>query len=235
MSTALDLRVVPDADAAASVAAEVLATLIIEAVDARGRAVIAVSGGATPWLMLGDLATRDVPWGELHVFQVDERVALDGDPDRNDTHLRESLFDRVPIPADQIHPMDVCAPDLGAAATAYGELLSDVAGGVLDVVHLGLGDDGHTASLAPGGAALDEHERLVVPTEDAFRGHRRMTLTLPALDAARRRLWLVTGAMKSAMLARLVAGDEAIPAGRVRRDETTIVCDREAAEGVNHG
>jgi 6-phosphogluconolactonase len=222
-------------DDAARTAAVVLAAMLRWTLEQRGEASVAVSGGTTPWLMLAELATDELPWSLLHVFQVDERVAPDGDPERNLTHLRESFLDRVAIPADHVHVMDVTASDLDAAAAEYEAEVRRVTGGILDVVHLGLGDDGHTASLAPGGRALEERERLVVTTDEAFRGHRRMTLTLPALDAAHYRLWLVTGESKGAALERLRRHDTSIPAGRVHEGPGDWIVFDLAARGVHDG
>ena len=199
-------------------------------VAARGRFTVAVSGGQTPWAMLRALAEEELPWESVQVFQVDERVAPAGHADRNLTHLRDSLAARVPLPAGQLYAMAVDALDLDAAAAQYAATLERVAGSppVLDVVHLGLGPDGHTASLVPGDAALAVSDADVA-LSGVYQGRRRMTLTYPILNRARQVLWLVTGADKAGMLARLYAGDESIPAGRVHRDQATVLADRAAA------
>ena len=225
----MKFEVLPDADAVALRAAEQIAAAARNAVQARGRFSVAVSGGHTPWQMLRALADQDVPWSAVHFFQVDERVAPAGDPDRNLTHLRASLLERAPLRPEQVHAMPVEASDLEAGAKQYSLSLQQLAGTppVLDLVHLGLGPDGHTASLVPGDpvlAALDQDVALTGP----YQGRRRMTLTYPALDRAREILWLVTGAEKAGMLARLRTGDAAIPAGRVRRDHALILVDRAA-------
>ena len=225
----MKIEVLADAGAAAEAAAAIVASEACTAVAARGRFIFAVSGGTTPWRMLRALADREVPWAAVHVVQVDERVAPNGDPDRNLTHLRESL-QRAPLPHDRLHAMPVDAPDLDAAMARYAETLREIAGAppVLDLVHLGLGPDGHTASLVPGDPALtidDADVALAGP----YQGRRRMTLTYPILDRARRVLWLVTGAEKAEMLVRLLDGDRSIPAGRVRRDRALVVADRPAA------
>jgi 6-phosphogluconolactonase len=223
-------EILADIDAVARRAAAIVAAEAREAVAARGRFTLAVSGGRTPWLMLRALAGEDVPWGGLHLFQVDERVAPDRDPDRNWTHLRESLLDRAPLRPDQAHAMPVESPDLGAAAARYAQTLGEMAGQppVLDLVHLGLGPDGHTASLVPGDPVLDVTDADVAIT-GVYQGRRRMTLTYPVLNRARRVLWVVTGGEKAGMLGRLSAGDASIPAGRVRQEGALVLTDRAAA------
>ena len=163
-------------------------------------------------------------------FQVDERVAPAGDADRNLTHLRSALLERVPLEPGRVHAMPVEARDLEGAALQYARTLAADAGtpAVLDLVHLGLGRDGHTASLVPGSSALEETASDVAVTEP-YLGHRRMTLTFPVLDRARRVLWVVTGAGKAGVLQRLQAGDRTIPAGRVERGRALVLADRAAA------
>jgi 6-phosphogluconolactonase len=208
----------------------VIAVEASAAVAARGRFVMAVSGGHTPWLMLRALADEAMPWKDVHVVQVDERVAPAGDPDRNLTHLHESLIGRAPLAAGQIHAMPVEEEDLEAAAASYARLLQQIAGSppVLDLVHLGLGPDGHTASLVPGDPALEIAERDVALT-GMYQQRRRMTLTYPIINRSRRILWLVTGPEKAEMLARFQNGDLSIPAGRVRQDDALVLADRSAA------
>ena len=226
----MKVEVLADADAVARRAATLIAEDARAAVAARGRFVMAVSGGHTPWVMLRDLAAEDVPWKNVHVMQIDERVAPAGDPDRNLTHLRESLLSRAPLPPEQIHAMPVESRDLEAAAAAYARTLESVSGAppVLDIAHLGLGPDGHTASLVPGDPVLGVNDRDVALT-GVYMGRRRMTLTYPVLNRSRRILWLVTGAEKVPVLPRLQRGDLSIPAGRVRADAAVLLADRAAA------
>ena len=220
----------PEAEAVARRAAEIIAGEARAAVAARGAFLLATSGGTTPWRMLRLLAELDVPWPFLQLFQVDERVAPAGDADRNLTHLEESLLARVPLPPGQFHAMPVEEADLERAAARYATTLRDIAGEppVLDLVHLGLGDDGHTASLVPGDAALDVVDADVAVT-GSYQGRRRMTLTFPLLNRARRLLWVVTGSRKREALARLCRGDHSLPAARLRANSTWLVADRAAA------
>ncbi len=227
----MKIDVFADSDAAARAAARIIAAEARAAVAARGQFVMAFSGGHTPWVMLRALAEEDLPWDKVHIVQVDERVAPAGDRDRNLTHLRESLLDHAPLRADHVHAMPVEESDLNAAAAQYARTLERVAGSppVLDLVHLGLGPDGHTASLVPGDPAL-EVEGADVAVTGPYQGHRRMTLTYPILNRSRRILWLVTGGEKAGMLVRLRDGDSSIPAGKLRQDKALIVADRAAAE-----
>ena len=224
------LEVLEDADSVARQGAAHIASEARAAVRVRGRFVLAVSGGQTPWVMLRALADEDVPWPSVHVLQVDERIAPAGDPDRNLTHLAESLLSRAPLPPAQLHAMAVEAADPGDAALRYARTLEKLAGSppVLDLAHLGLGADGHTASLVPNDPVLDVTDRSVAVTR-VYRGRRRMTLTYPVLNRARNVLWLVTGAEKVPMLKRLLAHDATIPAGRVRPDNAFVLADRAAA------
>jgi len=215
-----ELEVAADADEVARKAATYVAGLARSAVDGHGRFTFAVSGGHTPWAMFAALAAEDVPWAEVELFQVDERVAPEGDPDRNLTHLRESLGN-APC---RVHPMPVNDADLGAAAAAYSTVLPQR----FDLVHLGLGPDGHTASLVPGDPVLQVTDALVAVTRP-YQGHQRMTLTYPALARADQLLWLVTGTDKHEPLARLLSGDESIPAGRVQAARSLVLADESAA------
>jgi 6-phosphogluconolactonase len=219
-----------DESTVARAAAVVVADAAREAIAARGRFTVAFSGGHTPWLMLRALAGEAVPWEQVHVIQADERVAPAGHPDRNLTHLRESLLGRAPLGTGQVHAMPVESPDLGAAARAYALTLAEIAGSppVLDLVHLGLGPDGHTASLVPGDPVVAVTDADVA-LSGVYQGRRRMTLTYPVLNRTRRVQWLVTGSEKTPMLGRLLAGDGSIPAGRVCRDNALVRADRAAA------
>lgn len=215
-----ELEVSADPAAVAARAASYVAARARAAVSEHGRLTFAVSGGHTPWAMFAELAKLDVPWADVELFQVDERVAPDGDPNRNLTHLRESIGD---APA-RVHPMPVSDPDLDKAAAAYAIELPER----FDLVHLGLGPDGHTASLVPGDPVLEVIDELVAVTQP-YQDHRRMTLTYPALARADQLLWLITGGDKHDPLAKLLAGDESIPAGRVQAARSLVLADATAA------
>lgn len=218
-----ELVVHDDADAVARAAAEYVARRAARRVARDDTFTFAVSGGRTPWAMFAVLARLDVPWARTTLFQVDERVAPADDPDRNLAHLLAAL-DGAPV---RVVAMPVADPDLGAAAATYAAALPER----FDLVHLGLGPDGHTASLVPGDAVLDVSDRLVAPTAGEYQGRRRMTLTYPALARADQLLWLVTGSDKREPLERLLAGDRSIPAGRVDARASLVMADRDAYGG----
>lgn len=227
----IEVRVFPDAQAAAQAAASLIAAVARAAVNARGQALVAVSGGKTPAAMLRALASEAMPWSAVHLFQVDERVAPLGHADRNLTGITSNLIAALPLLPVKLHPMPVGIDDLDTAAEDYADTLEQAGGkpAILDVVHLGLGPDGHTASLVPGDPALDIVDRDVAMA-GVYQGRRRMTLTFPILDRARRIVWLVTGADKSAMLQRLLAADATIPAGRVEQGNAIVIADAAAAQ-----
>lgn len=226
----MKVEVFDDAASVARVGAVAIATHARAAVAASGRFTIAVSGGRTPWMMLGMLAGENLPWSGVHIFQADERVVPDGHPDRNLTQLRGSLIDHTPLRPDQIHAMPVESADLELAAAQYSVTLRDMSGSppVLDLVHLGLGPDGHTASLVPSDPVLNVIDADVAVT-GIYQGRRRLTLTYPVLNRARGVLWVITGSEKAEMLRRLYEGDLSIPAGRVQRDRAVVLADRTAA------
>jgi 6-phosphogluconolactonase len=229
----MEIQVLADAAAVATEAAKFIARESWEAVAARGRFTLAVSGGHTPRRMLWVLAQESVSWDKVYVAQVDERIAPPGHPDRNLTHLHAMLLVHVPLPPENICAMPVDSPDLEVAARHYALKLQEIAGvpPILDLVHLGLGPDGHTASLVPGDPVLNVTDTDVALTQP-YQERRRMTLTFPALNRARRILWVVTGADKALMLRRLRDGDVSIPAGFVRRDQALVLADRDAAQDL---
>jgi 6-phosphogluconolactonase len=220
---AIELEVAGDEKTASRRAAELIAAAGDEAAAARGRFAMAMSGGRSPWAMLAILGElEEMPWDRTELFQVDERIAAPGDEARNLTHMVLGLsMDHQAT----LRPMPVTQRDLDGAAREYEASLPDR----LDLVHLGLGPDGHTASLVPGDPVLEVGDRRVAVTETAYQDHRRMTLTYPTLADARRVLWLVTGPDKMEALQKLLAGDDSIPAGRVRSENMVVVADEAAA------
>jgi 6-phosphogluconolactonase len=220
---AIEIKILPDAAAASRYAAEAVAAAGEEAVEARGEFELALSGGRTPWAMIGLLGEmEEMPWEETHIYQVDERVAPPGDDARNLTHLVQMLsIDHQAA----LRPMPVTSRDLELSAAEYEVHVPER----LDLVHLGLGPDGHTASLVPGDSVLEVDDRRVAMTGAPYQGHLRMTLTYLALAAARQILWLVLGEGGHEPLAKLLAGDKSIPAGRVENENMLVVADEAAA------
>jgi 6-phosphogluconolactonase len=201
-----------------------MARRIRSAVRLRGVCRVAVSGGSTPALMFDALAAMDLPWGQVHVYQVDERVAPEGDADRNTVQLQTHLTDRVPLRKTNVHLMPVTAKSLTRAAGGYANAIGD---GPLDIVHLGMGDDGHTASWPPGDAVIEAPGAVAI--SGVFNGRVRMTMTPAVVNSARARLVLVVGAGKAAPLAGWLLHRADLPIERVRRSGTTVIADVAAA------
>ncbi|MEZ5238733.1 MAG: 6-phosphogluconolactonase [Microthrixaceae bacterium] len=218
-----ELIVTDDAAELASVAARHVLAVATRCADERGRFSMAVSGGHTPWAMFAELSELAMPWERTTIHQVDERVAPAGDDQRNLVHLRAALGG---APA-QVVAMPVEATDLERAARDYSDRLPTR----FDLVHLGLGTDGHTASLVPGDDVLEVTDATVAVTSSTYQGHRRMTLTYPGLALADRLVWLVSGRSKADALGRLLGGDRTIPAGRVRAGRSIVIADRDASGG----
>jgi 6-phosphogluconolactonase len=233
---ALKIEVLADDDAVAKAAAGVIAAAARDAVAQRGVFTLAVSGGKTPWAMLKDLASEEVPWSQVHVFQIDERIAPAGDPDRNLTHLHESLLGNAPIPKENIHAMPVNAADPAEGAKDYENTLRELCGNppTLDMAHLGLGPDGHTASLVPNDAVLEVTDRDVALTDPVhlYQERRRMTLTYPMINRSRQIMWLATGSAKIPMIVKLKAADHSIPGGRINQTNALLLTDTAAAAGL---
>lgn len=225
----MKVEILPDEKSLARRAATVIAKEARAAVAERGRFVMAVSGGKSPWVMLADLADEQVPWANVHVFQIDERIAPAGDPDRNYVHLRDSLLAHAPIPPGHIYAMPVEMPDSEAAARLYAQTLEEVAGKppVLDLAHLGLGPDGHTASLIPGDPVLNVTDRDIAVT-GVYQGRKRMTMTYPVINRASKIMWLVSGNDKVDALGKLRAADPSVPAGRIRQTQALLLADKDA-------
>lgn len=222
---AIELEVVADEKAVARRTAELIAAVGAQSVAERNIFSLAMSGGRTPWAMLAMLGEEEqMPWDKTELFQVDERIASPGSEDRNLTHMVLGLsMDHQ----SALRPMPVTQRNLEQAARDYESSLP----APLDCVHLGLGPDGHTASLVPGDPVLEVSDRRVALTETAYQGHNRMTLTYPALAEARQIVWLITGPTKVEALQKLLAGDTSIPAGRVENTRMTVIADEAAAPG----
>lgn len=232
MALRLPLRVAPDAEAAARLCAARLADLAAASITARGSCVLALSGGATPQRMLEHFAGQTLPWRDLRIVQVDERLAPEGDPARNLTSLEQALVQSGPLPRANLYPMPVTlalASGVTAAIVACEQTLRELAGNppTLDIAHLGLGEDGHTASLFPGDGLPDTKDREV-----GFVAHApqwpRLSLTVPALNRARHIVWLVTGTAKAARLAELIEGRGTMPAMRIAREHAEVIADAAA-------
>jgi 6-phosphogluconolactonase len=204
--------------------AELMAEAAKAAVTERGRAEFAVSGGSDPWPMFSQFEDLFGDWDKAALFQVDERVAPPGSDERNLTHLIESLS----IGAQgSIKPMPVNDDDLDAGAERYAGQLPDEP---LDFAHLGMGPDGHTASLVPGDPVLEVTDRRVAVTSGEYQGVRRMTLTYPEINRIRKLIWVITGESKVDALKKLIAQDPSTPSGAVRPEgESVILADRAAA------
>jgi 6-phosphogluconolactonase len=232
--TDLELHVYGDPDELGRGAADQIASHLQWSIERNGTATLAVSGGNSPQLTFEALARHPVGWRDVHVLQVDERMAPDGDPARNANMLQAALIEAIDIPPDHVHLIPV-RDDLDAAAREYEDTVRAVCNGVLDVVHLGLGDNGHTASLMPNDPVLAVDDRLVSHTTTPFQGHQRVTLTYLALNAAQHIVWIIEGEGKAPMLRRLVAGDDTIPAGRVLQDRAAVFCDEPAVSSLLEG
>ena len=231
----MNLQQLDSASDVANAGAEFIVTRAREALHLRDRFILALSGGSTPWQMLHELAGYDLPWNKVHILQVDERAVPDTDTERNLLHIRKILTEPVLLPPDNLHGMPVDAADLNDGAGNYERTLQELSGTppTADVVHLGLGSDGHTASLVPGDPVLDIADRDVGVT-GPYKGCCRMTMTFPFIDRARHILWLITGAEKAVMAGRLLHQDSTIPAGRISRQQATIIADSAAMPEIEH-
>lgn len=213
------IAVFPDSDVAARYAARWVAQRLRIRAASRRDATLAVSGGTTAPPFLDALAHADVPWKRVRVFQVDERVAPNNDPARNANQLAV-----LPLPRGQVVGMSVTLPRIEVAVDKYEVWLPDR----LDVVHLGLGDDGHTASWPPGDPVVHSTQRVALV--GPFNGHMRVTLTPRTVNEARHRLLFVAGAAKAEVLAAYVNNtDSSLPICRVNRTDTLVVADAAAA------
>lgn len=230
----MEINVFDTADKVAREAARLIAELIRENIAKKGFFTFAVSGGRTPWEMIKVLAKEQLPWEKVYLFQVDERIAPDGHPDRNLTQLFSAIQGSKLVTRLNIFPMPVTAENLDMACEEYAQHLEQITKtGRLDLIHLGMGSDGHTASLIPGDAVCDVLDRDVAMTAAPYQGRARMTLTYPAINRAEKILWIATGAEKSSMLQRLQEGDRGIPAGKISSVQALIFADQEAAKDLH--
>lgn len=228
----MKIHIEQDADQLALEAAAWIGEQARHAISERRMFSIALSGGRGPHGLFEALAREKIDWERVHLFQVDERAAPLESPERNFRAIRSLLVERVSIPCEQLYPMPVAREDLEAAAADYAATLERVLGpgSVLDLVHLGIGEDGHTASLLPGDPASETGAPVIVSME--YEGYRRLSLNYHILSGARQRCWFVTGPAKSEVLPRAVDGDAGIPAGRIERDNTWFFVDQAAGASL---
>jgi 6-phosphogluconolactonase len=225
----LKTEIFPSADQVAENAAAYLEQLIRETLTQKKTFSMAISGGRTPWEMLKILSKASLPWQRVNLFQVDERVAPDGHADRNLSQLFQAIEGSSLVTRLRIFPMPVTADDLDVAAEDYSQLIHEITEGEgLDLIHLGMGSDGHTASLVPGDGVLQVNDRGVACTENLYQGRIRMTLTYPLLNSAKQILWIVTGAEKQEMVQLLLKQDTSIPAGIVNQANALLMMDSAA-------
>jgi 6-phosphogluconolactonase len=230
------IRSFEDSGQAAEAAAWYVRECSQNAIKSRGEFTCAFSGGSTPLAMFEKLADCNIHWAECALFQVDERVLPQGHENRNYTQLEKALINRCGVPGSAVHPMPVEGDDLVDAAAEYSRDLETICGTppILDLVALGLGGDGHTASLVPGDPVLDS-ELVYVDLTGEYNGTRRMTLTFQVLNSTRNLLWLVTGLEKAHILKRLLDSDPALPASRVNRTHAMIFADQAAMSEIYPG
>jgi 6-phosphogluconolactonase len=225
-------EIFPQADDLAEAAAAYLAQQITTTLATKSTFSMAISGGRTPWEMLKILAKADLPWQRVNLFQVDERVAPDGHADRNLTQLFQAIAGTPMVTQLRIFPMPVLAADLEEGCREYTQVIHEVTEGKgLDLIHLGLGSDGHTASLVPEDGVMEVQDRLVACTQNTYQGRIRMTLTYPLLNSAKQLLWIVTGSEKQEMVKRLLQQDPSIPAGSIRQENALLLVDQAAIDG----
>lgn len=219
------------AEEVAAQAAKYIEEKIRAGILEKGQFSLAISGGRTPWEMMKILVKAKLRWEKVNIFQVDEREAPDGHPDRNLTQLFQSLEGSGILTRVNIFPMHTVADDLSAETEKYSKIIHQVTGeGILDLVHLGLGSDGHTASLIPGDPVCEVTDRDIALTEQPYQGRKRMTMTYPLINRAKEIVWIVTGKEKAEMLKRLQNQDPGIPAGRINPANSLILADEAASQ-----
>ncbi|MBT4890162.1 MAG: 6-phosphogluconolactonase [Rhodospirillales bacterium] len=217
-----------DAQSVADKCANIIADHMMQAINQHAKFTIAFSGGSTPIPLFQRLSTLTLPWDKVHIFQVDERVAPDGDENRNYNNLKTHLLDHISIPPAQVYAMQVATLSSWKAAETYETLVRKHTGTppCFDLIHLGLGEDGHTASLIPKDPVLKNSDSYVA-TSQVYNRYERLTFTYDTINATKCILWQVTGKKKAKMLKRLISGDTKIPAGRIVRDQAIIVTDQQ--------
>lgn len=231
----VNVEVLPDSEALAERAVAVIVDAAARAIEERGVFVWAVSGGSTPRRMLALLSERtDLDWSRTHLFQVDERVAPYGDPDRNammlDTHLLTDTFRKHNAPAGiWLMPVDDAVEDPEFATRLYEEKMDEVTGSpvVFDLIQLGMGSDGHTASLIPDDPILEVDE-VDVAVSAEYQGRIRMSFTWPVLDRAKELLWVIGGESKQEAVKLFLANDPSIPATLPTQARATVLLDEAA-------
>lgn len=220
----MEIRTFQSADQVAKEAASYIADRIRENIARKGHFTFAISGGRTPWAMIKELAKEDLPWEKTFLFQVDERIAPDTHPDRNLTQLFKVIEGSKLVLRLNIFPMRVNAEDLSEACADYESHINRMTGnGKLDLIHLGIGTDGHTASLVPDDPILEVMEKGVDITGNAYQGRLRMSLTYPLINQAEKILWVITGEEKAEMLNRLLHKDQSIPAGKIDQHHAIVL------------
>lgn len=230
----MEIRTFQSSNALAKEAAVYIADRVRENITKKGFFTLAISGGRTPWEMIKELATEDLPWEKIFLFQVDERIAPDGHADRNLTQLFKSIQGTPLVNRLNIFPMHVVAEDLNAACVEYAEIIKRITEtGKFDLVHLGIGTDGHTASLIPSDEVLEVHDKGVALTKNPYQGRQRMTLTYPLINQAEKILWVVSGEEKAAMLNRLIQKDPTIPAGKIEQHNAILLTEESASIAIN--
>lgn len=226
----MEIRTFQSSNKVAKEAAIYIADRIRKQLAVKDFFTMAISGGRTPWEMIKKLATEDLPWDRINLFQVDERVAPDGHPDRNLTQLFNSIQDTKLMTQINIFPMHVVAEDIQQACEEYSETIQRVTkNGKFDLVHLGIGTDGHTASLIPGDGVLNVQDKDVAMTDHPYQGRQRMTLTYPIINRSEKILWVVTGEEKAEMLNKLLQQDPNIPAGKISQHRAILLTEECAA------
>jgi 6-phosphogluconolactonase len=230
----MEIRTFESADEVAKEAANYIADRIRENIVLKGSFTMAISGGRTPWEMIKELAKEDLPWEKVFLFQVDERIAPDAHPDRNLTQLFKAIEGTKLVLNLNIFPMRVTADNLDEACGEYADHIFRLTeNGKFDLIHLGLGTDGHTASLVPGDSVLSIQDRSVAVTGDLYQGRHRMTLTYPLINQASKILWVVTGDEKAEMLKRLLHKDPTIPAGKINQQHAIVLTEESASVEIN--